>query len=110
MSNHTLELTDSNFTETINNSEVPVMVDFWAPWCGPCRSLAPIVEELASDYTGKIAVAKVNTDDSPNIASQFNISSIPTLLFFKNGQVVKQVIGAHPKAKLEQQVQEVLAN
>ena len=108
MGNKTLELTDANFATTVEQSDVPVLVDFWAPWCGPCRLVAPVVEQLAESYSGRLQVAKLNTDDNPSVASQFNIRSIPTLLFFKNGQVVDTVIGAVPKDKLQQKVEEVL--
>ncbi len=108
MAKNTLELTDSNFSTTIEQSEVPVMVDFWAPWCGPCRLVAPVVEEMAQTYDGRLQVAKVNTDESPSVAAQYNIRSIPTLLFFKKGQVVGQVIGVVPKDKLAQKVDEVI--
>ncbi len=108
MTKNTMELTDANFSNTVKESALPVMVDFWAPWCGPCRLVAPIVEELAEAYSGRLQVAKVNTDDSPSVASQFNIRSIPTLLFFKNGQVVDQVIGAVPKDRLQRKVEEIL--
>jgi len=91
-----VELNKDNFEETIKNNAV-VMVDFWAPWCGPCRMIAPIVEELAEDYEGKAVIAKVNTDENPEIAAQFGIRSIPTILFFKNGELVDQTIGAGPK-------------
>ena len=109
MSKNTLELTDANFAETVKNSDVPVLVDFWAPWCGPCRIVGPIVEELAESYDGRLSVGKLNTDDKPTVASEFNIRSIPTLLFFKDGRVVDQLIGAVPKAQLEKKVEEVLA-
>jgi thioredoxin 1 len=92
-----VELNKANFDDTIKNNNV-VMVDFWAPWCGPCRMIAPVVEELAADYEGKAVIAKVNTDESPEVAGQFGIRSIPTVLFFKNGELVDQMIGAAPKA------------
>jgi thioredoxin 1 len=104
-----LELTDTNFSETLETSEVPIMVDFWAPWCGPCRLIAPIVEELAHDYEGKIRVGKVNIDDNPGVASQFNIRAIPTVLFFKGGQVVDVVRAAVPKDHLKQKIESVLS-
>jgi len=108
MSQHTLELTDANFSETISSSEVPILVDFWAPWCGPCRIIAPIVEELAANYAGRLAVGKVNTDDNPTVASQYGIRNIPTLLFFKNGTVVNQVIGTESREKLQARVDALL--
>ena len=83
----TVEITDSNFEEVIS-SEKPVLVDFWAEWCGPCKMIGPVVEELASDYDGKAVVAKVNVDENPNVSAKFGIRSIPTLLVFKNGEIV----------------------
>jgi len=91
-----VELNAGNFADTIK--EGVTLVDFWAPWCGPCRMIAPIIEELASDYEGKATIAKVNTDESPEVAGQFGIRSIPTVLFFKDGELVDQIIGAGPKA------------
>ncbi len=108
MGKNTLELTDANFAATVEHSEVPILVDFWAPWCGPCRLVAPVVEELAETYNGRLRVGKLNTDDNPAVASQFNIRSIPTLLFFKNGQVVDHVVGAVPREKLQKKVDEIL--
>jgi thioredoxin 1 len=90
-----VELTNSNFEATI--AEGVTMVDFWAPWCGPCRMIAPVVEELAEDFEGKATIAKVNTDEEQEIAVKFGIRSIPTILFFKNGEVVDQMIGAASK-------------
>jgi thioredoxin 1 len=84
-------------------------VDFWAPWCGPCRMVGPVVEELAKEYQGKAKVAKLNTDDAPDIASKFGIRSIPTLLFFKDGSVVQQLVGAYPKSKISEKLQSALA-
>jgi len=91
-----VELNGSNFADTIK--EGVVLVDFWAPWCGPCRMIAPVIEELAEDYEGKAVIAKVNTDEAPEVAGQFGIRSIPTVLFFKDGELVDQMIGAAPKA------------
>lgn len=109
MAKNTLELTDSNFMDTVGKSERPVLVDFWAPWCGPCRLLSPIVEELAQVYDGQLQVAKVNTDESPSVATQFNIRSIPTLLFFKGGKLVDSMIGLVPKEQLQQKIETVIA-
>ncbi len=103
----TIELTDANF-DSIINSEKPVLVDFWAEWCGPCKMIGPVVEELAGDYEGRAVVAKLNVDENPNITARYGVRSIPTLLVFKKGQIVDKQIGAVPKSvlssKLEAQV------
>jgi thioredoxin 1 len=104
----TVEITDSNFQEVIN-SEQPVLVDFWAEWCGPCKMIAPVVEELATDYEGKAVVGKVNVDENPNVSAQFGIRSIPTLLVFKNGEIVDKQVGAVPKGVLSQKLEAQLA-
>ena len=96
-----LQLTDDSFDQEVLKSPEPVLVDFWAPWCGPCRMLAPVVEELAKEYTGKVRVAKLNTDEHPNSASRYKIAAIPTLLFFKGGKVVEQLVGVHSKADIK---------
>jgi thioredoxin 1 len=92
-----LEITDANFQETVLNSDKPVIVDFWAEWCGPCRMIGPIIEELGREYAGKVMVGKVNVDYNPGITSKFGIRNIPTVLFFKGGQVVDKQVGAVPK-------------
>jgi len=102
-----IEITDSNFEEILN-SEKPVMVDFWAEWCGPCKMVGPLVEEMAGEYDGKAVIAKVDVDNNPNVSAKYGIRSIPTMLFFKGGEIVDRQIGAVPKniltTKLDAQV------
>ena len=95
-----VQVTDSTFNQEVIENELPVLVDFWAPWCGPCRMVAPVVDEIAEHYTGKVKVVKVNTDEHPKVASQYGIRSIPTLMIFKDGQRVDMVVGAVPKTTL----------
>lgn len=95
-----LNVTDDSFETEVKKSSVPVLVDFWAPWCGPCRALAPVIEELASEYDGKLKVVKVNTDDSLQTAQNYHISGIPTLIIFKDGEPVEQMVGNHKKSTL----------
>jgi len=104
----TLELNDSNFDEAIKGDK-PVLVDFWAEWCGPCKMIGPVVEELAGDYEGKAVVAKLNVDENPQVTARFGVRSIPTLLVFKNGQVVDKQVGAVPKSVLSQKLQAQVA-
>src|SRR5690606_27750453 len=98
---YTIEGTDYNFDQEVLNADVPVMVDFWAPWCGPCRMIAPVVEEIAKEYQGKLKVVKVNTDENQQVAVKYGIRSIPTIGLFKNGEVVDAIIGAVPKQMIE---------
>ena len=95
-----LHLTQSNFDETIRGADRPVLVDFWAPWCGPCRMLGPILEEVAAEHTDDVVVAKVNIDEEMDLASRFGVASIPTMVVFKNGQLANRTVGLQPKAKV----------
>lgn len=98
-------VTEQSFEAEVVNSEVPVLVDFWAAWCGPCRAIAPTVEELATEYSGKLKVVKVDVDENPDISGKYQVQSIPTLLIFKGGEVVERLIGAYPKAILLSKLQ-----
>ena len=102
------KFTDSNFQEEALQSSVPVVVDFYADWCGPCKMMSPVIEELARDYEGKVKIGKVNTDENRAVASKYNVMSIPTIILIKDGQVVDQVVGAVPKTVLEQKINNML--
>ena len=108
MGEHTHTLSDNNFDESVIQSKVPVLVDFWAEWCGPCRMIAPTVEALAEDYAGRVTVGKLNVDDNPNTAMKFGIRSIPTLLLFKDGEVVDSIVGLADKARLQTAIDKTL--
>lgn len=110
MGQHTLEISEANFEQEVLQSDKPVLVDFWAPWCGPCKALAPVIDELAADFDGRVKVTKVNTDDNVNVAQRYRISGIPSLLVFKNGEVVDQLVGAHQKAALSQMLEKHLSS
>lgn len=95
------EVTDANFKELVLNSKIPVVIDFWAPWCGPCKMLSPVIEQLTSEYSGKVSIFKMNIDDNPNTPTSFGVRSIPTLIMFKDGKPVATKIGAASKQNLE---------
>jgi thioredoxin 1 len=103
-----VEVTDANFEAEVIKSSQPVLVDFWAPWCGPCRMVAPIVDELSDEYDGKVKFVKLNTDDNVKTASAYGIRSIPTLLVFKDGEVAGQIVGFRPKSDLKQRLDAVV--
>ena len=106
---HPVEITDATFDEEVVQSDTPVVVDFWAEWCGPCKMIAPIVEELAGEYEGRVKFTKLDVDSNPQTAMQFGIRGIPTLLIFNEGKAVDQVVGAVPKSMLKKRVDEVVA-
>jgi thioredoxin 2 len=104
-----VRITDANFADEVERSPLPVLVDMWAPWCGPCRQVAPVVEELATEFSGRMRVAKLNVDENPVTASRFQIQSIPALLVFKGGKEVDRIIGAQPKSEILRRVQRMIA-
>jgi thioredoxin 1 len=109
MSGTVTEVTDNNFQAEVIESELPVLVDFWAPWCGPCRMVSPVIEEIAQERSEGLKVVKLNIDENQETAVKFNVMSIPTLILFRHGEVAKTVVGAYPKRKLEEQLEPALA-
>jgi len=101
-------VTDSNFSEIVEQAQQPVVVDFWATWCGPCRMLSPVVDKLAEKYAGQVTVVKCNVDESADIPMKFGIRNIPTLLFFKNGELVDRMVGAAPQAEIEKKIEALI--
>ena len=102
------EFTDANFENDVTNSDIPVLVDFWATWCGPCKAIAPIIEEIAEDYKGKVKVGKVDVDQNQNSAMKYGVRSIPTLLILKNGEVVNQIVGSVPKSEISEKLDTII--
>ena len=108
MAGNVIELTDATFDQTVHSSDVPVLVDFWAPWCGPCKMIAPLVQEIADEYADKAKICKLNTDDARDSAMEFGISAIPTIILFKDGQVQKKWVGLTSKKDLATAIDELL--
>jgi len=100
MAGNVSEISDGSFDADVLKSQVPCLVDFWAPWCGPCKSIAPVLEDLAKEFAGKVKFCKINVDDNPQTPTQYNVKGIPNLIFFKGGKVVEQIVGAVPKEQL----------
>jgi thioredoxin 1 len=103
-----LHVNDKNFADEVLNADLPVLVDFWATWCGPCRSISPIIEELAKEFTGRVKVTKLNVDESPATPSQYGVRGIPTLILFKGGKILDQIVGSVPKARLITMIEKAL--
>jgi thioredoxin 1 len=103
-----VHVNDKSFASEVLNSDVPVLVDFWATWCGPCRSISPVVEELAKEFSGRVKVTKLNVDESPATPTQYGVRGIPTLILFKGGKILDQLVGAHPKARLKALIEKAL--
>ncbi len=108
MGDHTVEFTDANFEQEVINSDIPVLVDLWAEWCNPCRMMSPTIDELAEEYQGKIKIGKLNTEENRDVPTKLNISAIPTLILYKNGEVVKTLVGLTPKKDLVAALEEQL--
>ncbi len=103
-----IEITDANFEELVLKSDKPVVVDFWAAWCGPCRMIGPVIEEMSGEYEGRAVIGKVNVDENPGVSAQFGVRNIPTVLFIKNGEVADKSVGAVPKAQLTDKLEALL--
>lgn len=108
MGEKTQVVSDGNFEQIVLQSDVPVLVDFWAPWCGPCLAIGPVIDSLAGEYSGKIKVVKMNVDENANVPANYGVRSIPFLVMFKNGQVSESLVGAHPKAKISEMIEKSL--
>jgi thioredoxin 1 len=103
-----VHVNDKSFASEVLNSDLPVLVDFWATWCGPCRSISPVIEELAKEFSGRVKVTKLNVDESPATPTQYGVRGIPTLILFKGGKILDQLVGAHPKARLKALIEKAL--